>query len=244
MISSLLILSALACGAQEPQGPQPDRAGAQIVRQSPAVPPLVRPTPPLVAESNAPDLSVPARPEEVSRWSISLEASDLFATTQNPFIFLVKTKWEGPNPLHYQLATQILAARYQLTKTGGWSFLRGNTEASLGIMYSAVLHGPEDYIVGLLGGFRYNFVPRHSRLSPYIEMRFGINETNSSHIFQGQQQDLTFGYVLGAGVSYRINPRWQVSLGTLNQHESDLFLTDPNFGFNVMGVSLGIQRHF
>jgi hypothetical protein len=156
----------------------------------------------------------------------------------------VKTKYEGPNPLYYRLATQILDVRYRITDTGGWSIFRGNLDGSLGVFYSTVLHGPESYIAGVLGGFRYNFVPRNSRLSPYVEMRFGISDTDASHVYQGQQQNLTFGYLLGAGIAYQIDPRWKVMLGTINQHESDLFMTYPNYGFNVMGVSLGIERRF
>ncbi|MFZ1990430.1 MAG: acyloxyacyl hydrolase [Alphaproteobacteria bacterium] len=218
---------------------------------------------PAVPPAHAPgmDVPLPSMPEPVTssstansssvqngirlgRWSLSFETSDLFATTQNPFLFLVKTRYEGPNPLNYRLATQVLSARYRITDPGGWSFLRGDWEASFGVMYSAILHGPEDYIVGALAGIRYNFVPRDSRLSPYIEMRLALTATNASKIFQGQQQNLTFGYLLGAGVRYQINDRWSASIGTLNQHESDLFMTDPNYGFNAMGVSASIERRF
>ena len=180
----------------------------------------------------------------VHKWSLSFETSYLWATTNNPFIFLIKTPLEGPNPTHYRLATQILSARYELTKPGGWSFLRGNWEASLGIFDSTIIHGPEDYIVGALAGLRYTFMPKGSLLSPYIEMRFAVSITNASKVFQGQQQDQTFGYMLGVGLRYQISQRWSASLGTINQHESNLFQTDPNYGFNVMGVSASIERRF
>jgi opacity protein-like surface antigen len=218
-------------------------------KRAPAVPPLpsvVRSTDTETQSGGSPNAIalLPTREKPHSRWWLSYETSYLFATTNNPFIWLVKTKQEGPNPLHYRLATQVLSVRYELTQPGGWAFLRGNFEWSGGILYSAVVHGPEDYIVGAVSGLRYNFVPRHSRFSPYIELRFGVSVTNASHVRQGQQQDQTFGYLLGAGVNYRVDPRWQVSVGTINQHESNLFQTDPNYGFNVMGVSLGVKRRF
>jgi hypothetical protein len=232
----MLLVAALLCGLE---------TGVRL----PAVPPLPGQSPLMIGQSGAPEaqpiISRSNPTEEFSRrWSMSLETSDLFATTRNPFLFLVHTKYEGPNPLRYRLATQILAGRYQLTEPSGWSFLRGDVELSIGMLYSAVLHGPEDYIVGALTGVRYNFVPKNSRWSPYIEMRFGVNDTNASHVFQGQQQDFTFTYLLGAGVRYQLTPRWKVSLGMLNQHESDLFMTNPNFGFNVMGVTASIERRF
>jgi len=234
---STSILFALLCGLT----PAP---------KLPAVPPLPA-KPPQVeapAEAQAPSPVEPAAlpsPEvDPSRWSLSFETSYLFKTINNPFIFLIKSRFEGPNPLHYRLATQILSARYELTRPGGWSFLRGNWEASLGILDSTIIHGPEDYIVGGVFGLRYNFVPKGSPLSPFIEMRGVLSATNASHIFQGQQQDLTFGYLLSAGVRYQINDRWSASLSALTQHESDFFMTNPNFGFNALGVNAEIKRRF
>ena len=210
----------------------------------PAVPPLAS-EPPRAEAPPLADPSSPLPPEiHLSRWSLGFESAYLFKTINNPFIFLVKSRFEGPNPLHYRLATQILSAHYEITRPGGWSFLRGNWEASFGVFDTTIIHGPEDYIVGGLIGMRYNFVPKDSRLSPYIEMRFALSATNASKIFQGQQQNLTFGYLLGAGMRYRISDRWSASIGALTQHESDFFMTDPNFGFNALGVSLDIKRRF
>lgn len=177
------------------------------------------------------------------RFELSLESAYCFVPVPNPFFGLAGLY--NKNPLDYQLATQIVSARYQFTGTGGPGPLRGNMEISTGFLYSTITHGPETFYAGYHMGLRYNFVPKSwPRLSPYLEVRGGLGWTDSRGFRYAQQQDFTFTYMLGAGLRYRVDRYWSVTVGVLDQHISNAYLTQPNYGFDSVGVQIGVSRRF
>jgi hypothetical protein len=184
--------------------------------------------------------------EEPGRWSLGLETSYLFNTIPNPFFLLAgrRGKENRKNRLDYHLTTQVLGGQYRLSDVGGWRFLRGYWQFEAALIYSQILKGPETYWGGVMVGFRYNFAPRDSRWSPYVELRGGYGLTDASMIRYGQQQDSTFAYLLDTGVGYQAAPRWRVSAGVMEQHLSNFYQTHPNFGFDVMGFNLRVDRSF
>ncbi len=180
------------------------------------------------------------------RLSFSLETAYLFYSIPSPFFSLVGQSYE--NPYGYELTTQIASARYRLTGTGGPGPFRGNLEGSAGFLYSAILQGPETFYAGYLMGLRYTFVSSSFPVQPYVEVRGGIGWTDSQgsprDLRYAQQEDLAFTYLLGAGVRYDFAPRWSATLGALDQHLSNFYLAKPNFGFDTVGVQLGLTRQF
>ncbi len=175
-------------------------------------------------------------------WSLDIESTYSFTTIPNPFFALAGQY--NKNPLDYQLASQILAARYQLTEDGGPGLLRGNVQASGGLIYSAILRGPETFYAGALFGFRYNFSPRNSAWSPYLEVRGGIGWTDCRGFRYAQQQDLCFTYLLGLGLSRKLSPLLSISAGAIDQHISNAYLTNPNYGFDSVGFTASMEIHF
>lgn len=178
----------------------------------------------------------------LTRWSFAVESAYVFHPVANPF-FAAAGRY-NKNPLEYHVASQIAAARYDLTNVQGPGFLRGNLQGSAGLLYSAILQGPETFYAGALFGFRYNFVPRGSPWSPYVEVRGGIGWTDSRGFRFAQQQDLTFTYMFGAGVRYDLNSRCRISLGALDLHLSNAYLTQPNYGFDSMGLNVSTEIRF
>ena len=160
----------------------------------------------------------------------------------NPF-FGIAGRYEK-NPLNYKLTTQIVSARYRLTDTAGPGPLRGNLEGSAGLLLSTILHGPESFYAAFEFGFRYTFVPRRFPVQPYVEVRGGLGWCDSRGFRFAQQQDFTFTYLLGAGLRYEFTPRWSGTLGVLDQHISNAYLTNPNHGFDTVGVQVGVARRF
>ncbi|MDQ2949050.1 MAG: acyloxyacyl hydrolase, partial [Acidobacteriota bacterium] len=59
-----------------------------------------------------------------------------------------------------------------------------------------------------------------------------------------QQQDLVFTYLLSGGLRYDISRRWSVSLSAMDQHLSNGYLAQHNYGVDSLGVSLGLFAHF
>lgn len=175
-------------------------------------------------------------------WSGSYEVSYQFFTTPSPALILAGDTYR--NPLRYRLFTQTISLRLPISRVVGRSFWRGQWEFSINMMGSVIIHGPESYYVGAGPGFRYNFLPRDSRWSPFVELRGFVGATDSSGVKGGQQQDLTFCYQLAVGTKYRINPNLALQIAIVDQHISNAYLTHPNYGFDVIGLNVGIHRDF
>ena len=172
----------------------------------------------------------------------SYEISYNSVTIASPLFF-----WVGKadkNPLRYRLFTQTISLRLPISSVIGRSFWRGQWEFNAGVVGSIILHGPESYFVGIGPGFRYNFLPKGSAWSPFVELRGYVGQTNSSGIKFGQQQDLTFCYQLALGTKYQFSPRRSFQIAVVTQHISNAYLTRPNYGFDVVGLNLGFHQKF
>ena len=175
-------------------------------------------------------------------WEIGLESAYVFQTVPN--VFFIPTEGLETNPKHYHLATQVLGVRYHLYDPCGPWLLRGTLEVSANLIGCAVVHGPEDYFVGLALGFRYYFVQPGARLVPYLEVRGGPGLTNSQGGRFEQQQDFTFTYMCAAGLRYDVDAHWSATISATQQHISNAGLTRVNYGFDAVGISLGVVRGF
>lgn len=176
-----------------------------------------------------------------SRWTYDFETSYVFLNIQNPFWLLAGQRGETKNPWKYHLDSYVFGGRYDLTKIGGWGFLRGYWQSSVGVIGAAILQGPEHYYAGLTGGLRYLFVPGDGTWSPYVEFRESVGATDASHLFYGQQDDISFMYLFSVGMRYQPDPRWRVSLGIMDQHMSDAYLTKINYGFDSTGFNVTVE---
>jgi hypothetical protein len=183
--------------------------------------------------------SAPASP-----WTYDLESSYVFRVIQNPFWLVAGRRGEndnGKNPWHYRLNSYLFGGRYDLTGVGGWGFLRGYWQTSLGVIGADIMEGPEHYYAGLIGGLRYLFVPGDGTWSPYIEFREGVGATDASRVFYGQQDDISFMYLFSIGARYQPNPKWRMSVGIVDQHMSDAYLTKVNYGFDSLGFLVSFE---
>jgi Lipid A 3-O-deacylase (PagL) len=179
-----------------------------------------------------------------SRWTYDFEGSYVFHIIQNPFWLLAGQRGESNNPKNiwdYHINSYLFGGRYDLTHVGGWGFLRGYWQSSVGVIGADILQGPEHYYAGLIGGLRYLFVPGDGTWSPYVEFREGVGKTDASHVFYGQQDDISFMYLFGIGVRYQRDPQWRVSLGIVDQHMSDAYLTKVNYGFDSVGFNVAVE---
>lgn len=178
------------------------------------------------------------------QWDISLESAYLFKVVNNPLTAIGGDYTK--NKIPYRLATQILAARYQLTEPAGPFFLRGSLEISGNFIYSAIIEGPEPFFVGLAVGLRYNFVQPESRIVPYLEFRGGPGYTDARARGKeyAQQEDFTFTYMMGAGLRYDLSQRVSISAGMADQHISNFYVTRPNYGFDAIGIHLGLNIRY
>lgn len=198
---------------------------------------------PADSSNTATPSSVPTDSSSPSRWTYDFESSYVFWDIQNPFWLLAGQHGVDnmKNPWHYKVNSYIFGGRYDITEVGGWRFLRGYLQSSIGVIGADIVQGPEHYYAGLIGGLRYVFVPGDGHWTSYVEFREGAGATDASHVFYGQQNNLSFMYLLGVGVRFQPDSKRRISLGIVDQHMSDAYLTKENYGFDSVGFNVTVE---
>lgn len=149
------------------------------------------------------------------------------------------------NPNSYEVGAEFLTARWRWGAIQSDSWLRGYHQVYLLGMAQPIFRGVENYYFGISAGFRYNFLQRGSRFTPYISGGVGLGWIDSrANVFGGQGQDFTFNILSAVGVSYRVNDHVKVTVGALYEHFSNGGQTDPNTSLNLFGPQFGVTYSF
>ncbi len=149
------------------------------------------------------------------------------------------------NPNSYEVGAQFLTARWRWGTVERDTWWRGYNQVYLLAMAEPIFRGPENFYYGISAGFRYNFLPRGSRLQPYISGGVGLGWIDShASIVGAQGQDFTFNILTAAGLSYRVNDQVKINVGGLYQHLSNAGQTSPNPSLNLFGPQVGVTWSF
>ena len=165
-----------------------------------------------------------------------------------PFVFDV---FQGDNytqkPLHYTLVPIFPSLRWHMGGIRGPGILRGNTDLTASLSFTAIPRGPESRYGAFDLGVRRNFVYPNRRVAPYFEYRMGagfIDAKGPDGVPFAQGQDFTFTLMLGSGIRYNFNPRYSVTLGPAYMHVSNAYMSEPKYldnGINVWGGLIGFN---
>ena len=165
-----------------------------------------------------------------------------------PFVFDVFVGGDySQRPLHYTLVPIFPSLRWQMGDVRGPGILRGNTDLTATLSFTAIPRGPETRYGAFDLGVRRNFVHRNWRTAPYFEFRAGagfINAKGPDGVAWAQGQDFTFTLMLGTGVRYNFNPRYSMTLGPAYMHVSNAYMSEPKYldhGINVTGGMIGFN---
>ena len=151
------------------------------------------------------------------------------------------------DPLHYTLVPIFPSLRWHMGKINGPSILRGNTDLTVTLSFTAIPRGPETRYGAFDLGVRRNFVHRNWRTAPYFEARGGagfIDAQGPHGAVYGQGQDFTFTLMVGFGLRYNFNPRYSMAVGGTYMHVSNAYLSQPKYwdnGINVCGPMVGFN---
>lgn len=150
------------------------------------------------------------------------------------------------NPNSYEIGAEFITARLRWgVNRDDRSWLRGYNQVYLLAMAEPIFRGPENRYFGVSAGFRHVFVRPGWRVEPYASGGIGIGVIDSTDEFRGGQgQDLTFNVLTAAGLTYRLDEHWKISIGILYQHLSNAGLSDPNPSLNLLGPQVGATYSF
>ena|SRR5579871_2751557 len=150
-------------------------------------------------------------------------------------------------PLRYTLVPVIGSLRWHLDDVGSRWIFRGNWDATASLSATAIPRGAETHYFSYDMGIRRNFVPRNSRIAPFVDIRCGVGLIDAKGplgVYYAQGQNLTFTLNMGSGVRYNFNPRYAFSAGLNWMHISNNNLSAPaysNYGINNYGPMFGID---
>jgi hypothetical protein len=129
-----------------------------------------------------------------------------------------------------------------LTSPHGEHWWRGNWELAGETFGSAIITGEGDYLFGADAWLGYNFVPAHSRCTPFVQVGFGAALTDADHRIVGQ--DFNFISGAGLGLRYRLGENWSLTAEYRLHHISNAGMSDQNRGITVHGPMLGVSWYF
>ncbi|MDB6121972.1 MAG: ompW [Pedosphaera sp.] len=121
-------------------------------------------------------------------------------------------------------------------------FFRGNFEFAPEVFAASIYEGPGKYIAGGTIWLRYNFIPHHSRLIPFLQIGGGFVVTDIDHRYDGQ--DFNFNLAAATGLRFFVCPHSTVNLEYRFQHISNANLGNRNLGINAHGPILSVSYLF
>ncbi len=124
--------------------------------------------------------------------------------------------------------------------------LRGNWEALIEISNSIIFKGFGNYIGGVTGLLRYNFVQPDWKVIPYIQGGAGIvyNDAYKDETQQAIGQAIEFTPQCSLGLHYLIARKWSLDVEGMFHHISNAGMSKRNRSINALGGFLGVTYFF
>jgi hypothetical protein len=162
-------------------------------------------------------------------WEFGVEAGYLAKVRNNsphPYrIVPVQAVWRSP-------------ALWDLWKSADGARLTVRNRFS--IVGEAIVRGPEDRYIAIAGSPTFELWSSDRRTAGFFEIGGGAGFINAKGVAGGQGQDLTFNWFTQAGVRRQLDDTVALTAGLYFTHHSNLGMTDPNPGIDVLGLNFGV----
>jgi lipid A 3-O-deacylase len=178
----------------------------------------------------------PARaqsPHPADRWEFAVEAG-----------YLAKVRNNSPHD--YRIVPLQLAWRSP-AMTDLWRSADGarlTLRNRVALVAEAIVRGPEDHYFAVSGAPVFELWSADRRTAGFFEVGGGLGFLNSTGVPGGQGQDLSFNWYTQGGVRRQLSDDFALTAGVYFTHHSNLGMTDPNPGIDVLGVNFGAVWSF
>ena len=202
------------------------------VHSTPALPaPLLRLRATLLAASLALAAASAAHGQEhpADRWEVAIEGGYLEKVKEN-------------SPLDYTIVP-LQAAWRSPAFLDLWNWENGarlSVRHRIAVVLETYLEGGEDYYFAFAGAPTFELWNPRRTAALFFEIGGGAGLTNSKDVVGGQGQDFTFNWFTQAGLRHQFDARRALTLAGYFTHHSNLGMTDPNPGIDVLGVNVGM----
>jgi hypothetical protein len=180
--------------------------------------------------------ATPAHAQSVhpaDRWEYAIEAGYTGKVKDN-------------SPFDYRIAPFHLAWR----SPAFWDIWQSPEGARLtvrhriSVLAEAISNGPETHYVAVQGAPVFELWAPDRRNAAFFEIGGGFGFLDSRGVPGGQGQDLAFNWYTQGGWRHQLSNDVAVTTALYFTHHSNLGMTDPNPGIDVLGLNFGVAWAF
>lgn len=154
--------------------------------------------------------------------------------------YLKKVKHNSP--LDYRIVPTQLVWRsppmFEIWR--GESGARFTVRNRLAFVAETFVRGAEDHYMAFAGSPSFELWSADRKTALFYEIGGGVGLVNSKGVPGGQGQDLTFNWFTQLGARRQLDKKMAVTAGAYFTHHSNLGMTKPNPGIDVLGVNVGV----
>ena len=111
----------------------------------------------------------------------------------------------------------------------------------MALVLETFARGAEDYYIAFAGSPSFELWSADQKTALYYEIGGGVGFVNSKGVPGGQGQDLAFNWFTQLGLRRQLDKKMAVTAGPYFTHHSNLGMTHPNPGIDVLGVNAGLM---
>ncbi len=111
-------------------------------------------------------------------------------------------------------------------------------------VFETFARGPEDYYLAFTAAPTLELWAADQKTALFYEIGGGAGLLNSKGVPGGQGQDLAFNWFTQAGLRRQLNHKLALTGGLYYTHHSNLGMTSPNPGIDVLGLAVGLIWRF
>ena len=155
--------------------------------------------------------------------------------------YLKKVKHNSP--LDYRIVPTQLVWRsppmFEIWR--GESGARLTVRNRMALVAETFVRGAEDYYIAFAGSPSFELWSADRKSALFYEIGGGVGFVNSKGVAGGQGQDLAFNWFTQLGARRQLTQKVGVTAGAYFTHHSNLGMTHPNPGIDVLGVKVGVM---
>jgi hypothetical protein len=172
-------------------------------------------------------------PHPADRWEFAVEAGYLRKVKNN-------------SPFDYRIAP-IQVAWLSPAFTEFWRSAQGErltVRHRIAVIAEGIVRGPEDHYFAIAGSPLFELWSADRRTAAFFEIGGGLGFINSKGVPGGQGQDLAFNWFTQGGLRRQLDADTAITAAVYFTHHSNLGMTNPNPGIDVLGLNFGVVRAF
>ncbi len=147
------------------------------------------------------------------------------------------------SPLDYEIVPTQLVWRTPIARElwNGKNGMSLTIRNRLSVVLETYIEGAEDYYIAFAGSPVLELWSADRKTALFYELGGGSGLINSKNVPGGQGQDFTFNWFTQLGLRHQISKKMTLTGGAYFTHHSNLGMTKPNPGIDVVGLNFGVM---